>query len=200
MGREIEIKIPLNEEEFSLMENIFISQTHSVDGIQVVEANPNFITKRDEYFSKYNSRQERIDGGEPQVIRLRTEVMGSEEKAFFTIKTKSLENGIELNKEDETFLENPEVLREFFQVAGYHCWFDKTKIARGCYCDSSVMEGVRFHVELEKVNNLPYLEIEVTQNEGAAAAIKQALFDFIQLLGISPDRKDSRSWVEILMR
>lgn len=200
MGREIEIKIALTEDEFSVMESIFIFKTRKVSAIKVQESNPDVITKRDEYYSRFNSRKERIEGGEPQVIRLRTEGNGSEEKAYFTIKTKSLENGIELNKEDETFVESPEVLREFFQVAGYHRWFDKEKKARGAYCSSSVMEGVSFHVELERVNDNPYLEIEVTQEEGNAAAIKQALFDFVQQLGISPDRKDSRSWVEILTR
>ncbi len=51
----------------------------------------------------------------------------TEEKAFFTIKNKRFENGTEINCEDETLVENPEVLRNFFKATRFEKWFSKEK-------------------------------------------------------------------------
>lgn len=198
MGREIEIKILLDAKEYDFLYKVFIEQSESLKGVQVTQSSDKLIVKRDEYYSKYNSRQERLSAGEPQVIRLRTEETDGKSEAYFTLKYKSRENGIELNKEDETFVQNPEVLREFFTEAGYHKWFDKIKKNYSAYCKSEVLGDVIFHVELENVNELLYLEIEVTESDCDAAVVKQSLNDLVALLKIDPSRKDSRSWVEIL--
>lgn len=203
MGREIEIKIPLSLEEYSQLFDVFSNKKDVFAGLTFVQKDgkngpAEIVTKKDEYWSKYNSRAERVEHKEAQVIRIRSEESSGASKAFFTIKHKIFQNGIELNKEDETFVEDPEVLREFFQEAGYHMWFEKVKKSCGAYCNSSVMPGIEFHVEVELVNDLPYIEIEVTQEEGQADKIKQALQDFVKVLGLNPEKRDIRSWVEIL--
>ena len=63
---------------------------------------------------------------------------------------------------------------------------------------SSVLPGVEFHVEVEEVNGLPYVEIEVTQDDGDADKIKQGLNDLVKQLGLNPEKRDIRSWVEII--
>lgn len=199
MGREIEVKIPLTKSEYDNLYDTLILCKNHIEGIKVTKSSEYEIVKRDEYYSKYNSRDERRAAGEPQVIRIRTEEESGKSEAFFTLKYKKKENGIELNQEDESFVENPEVLREFFAEAGYHLFFDKIKRNFSANCISDKLPGIDFHAELENVNDLLYLEVEVVQENGDADMIKQSLFDFIQLLGIDPERRDIRSWMEILL-
>ena len=51
---------------------------------------------------------------------------------------------------------------------------------------------------VEEVSGLPYVEIEVTQDDGDADKIKQGLNDLVQQLGLNPEKRDIRSWVEII--
>ena len=53
-------------------------------------------------------------------------------------------------------------------------------------------------MEVEEVNGLPYVEIEVTQDDGDADIIKQGLNDLVKQLGLNPEKRDIRSWVEII--
>lgn len=198
MAREIEIKIPLTKLEFDFFCDVFYFERKSLSGVEILKNSSKQILKQDEYWSRYKTRDERIKNKEAQVIRIRTEKINDDERSYFTIKHKTCENGIELNKEDETFIENPEVLREFFLESDYQKWFEKTKISFGSLCKSSLFNEIIFHVEIEKVNDFFYAEIEVTQDFGDAKNIKNALNDFSKQIGLSPDKKDSRSWVEIL--
>ena len=158
----------------------------------------NFFLKKDEYFSKYKKEIERRENNEPQVIRIRTQDFENDRRSYFTIKRKVVEDGIEVNKEDETFIEDADVLRDFFALSGYSRWFSKEKKACGVYCTFSLFEGVTFHLELEIVNELKYVEIEVTDTDGSAKDIKAGLTQFVKALNLDPLKKDSRSWVEII--
>ena len=202
MGREIEIKIPLTSEEFDRIYD-FLCLKKSIDGIKILgdDKNPcerKFFLKKDEYFSKYKKEIERRENNEPQVIRIRTQDFENDRRSYFTIKRKVVEDGIEVNKEDETFIEDANVLRDFFALSGYSRWFSKEKKACGVYCTFSLFEGVTFHLELEIVNELKYVEIEVTDTKGSANDIKEGLTQFVKALHLDPQKKDSRSWVEIL--
>ena len=202
MGREIEIKIPLTSEEFDRIYD-FLCLKKSIDGIKILgdDKNPcerKFFLKKDEYFSKYKKEIERRENNEPQVIRIRTQDFENDRRSYFTIKRKVVEDGIEVNKEDETFIEDADVLRDFFALSGYSRWFSKEKKACGVYCTFSLFEGVTFHLELEIVNELKYVEIEVTDTKGSANDIKEGLTQFVKALHLNPQKKDSRSWVEIL--
>lgn len=202
MGREIEIKIPLTSEEFDRIYD-FLCLKKSIDGIKILgdDKNPcerKFFLKKDEYFSKYKKEIERRENNEPQVIRIRTQDFENDRRSYFTIKRKVVEDGIEVNKEDETFIEDANVLRNFFALSGYSRWFSKEKKACGVYCTFSLFEGVTFHLELEIVNELKYVEIEVTDTDGSAKDIKAGLTQFVKALNLDPLKKDSRSWVEII--
>lgn len=202
MGREIEIKIPLTSEEFDRIYD-FLCLKKSIDGIKILgdDKNPcerKFFLKKDEYFSKYKKEIERRENNEPQVIRIRTQDFENDRRSYFTIKRKVVEDGIEVNKEDETFIEDADVLRNFFALSGYSRWFSKEKKACGVYCTFSLFGGVTFHLELEIVNELKYVEIEVTDTDGSAKDIKAGLTQFVKALNLDPLKKDSRSWVEII--
>ena len=123
MSKEIELKVPVTQEQFNaIYQKIYVEKNH--ENFIILESNTDKIFKSDEYFTRYNSREEMIKYNEPQVIRIRTEIIKGRKQSYFTIKRKTLENGIEVNKEDETFLENDEALRILFEEAGYKRWFN----------------------------------------------------------------------------
>ncbi len=205
MGREIEIKIPLTDEQYDKIYSV-ISGAQKIAGLEVDSDGLVHLLKSDSYFSRYETREESKAAGEPQVIRIRSEAESDQAvtKSYFCIKRKSIENGIELNREDETFVEKPEVVRDLLLFSGYHQFFEKNKDAYGVYCKSDVLAGCSFHLELEKVNGLKYIEVEVTddnESDGAilsADAVRAGLERFVEQFGLDTAKRDSRSWMEIL--
>ena len=200
MGREIEIKIPLTNAEY---EKIFkvISGQQTLTGVDVAADGLEHLLKTDTYFSRYDSREESKAAGEPQVIRIRSESSAenkTNERSFFCIKRKTIENGIELNREDETFVENADVIRDLLLFSGYHQFFEKNKDAYGVHCQSVVLPGCDFHLELEVVNGLKYIEVEVTDGADKADDIRLALEQFMELFGLDTSKRDKRSWMEII--
>ena len=206
MGREIEIKIPLTDEQYDKIYSVIYGD-EKIAGLKIckhgdVPCPVEHILKTDSYFSRYATREEGLAAGEPQVIRIRSErYEKTEPKAFFCIKRKTVENGVELNREDETFIEKPEVVRDLLMFSDYHQFFEKRKDSLSVYCESEVLADCEFHLELEKVNGLKYIEVEVTdeQDSGLAAdEVRVALAKFIELFGLDSAKRDSRSWMEIL--
>ena len=200
MGREIEIKIPLTGAEY---EKIFkvISGEETLPGLEVAAEGLEHLLKSDAYFSRYTTREESKAAGEPQVIRIRSEASADDkanERSYFCIKRKTIENGIELNREDETFVEKPDVIRDLLLFSGYHQFFEKKKDAYGVHCRSVVLPGCDFHLELEMVNNLKYIEVEVTDGTDAADDVRMALEKFMELFGLDTSKRDKRSWKEII--
>lgn len=200
MGREIEIKIPLTDAEY---ENIFkvISGDETLPGLEVAAEGLEHLLKSDAYFSRYTTREESKAAGEPQVIRIRSEASADDkanERSYFCIKRKTIENGIELNREDETFVEKPDVIRDLLLFSGYHHFFEKKKDAYGVHCRSVVLPGCDFHLELEMVNNLKYIEVEVTDGTDAADDVRMGLEKFMELFGLDTSKRDKRSWMEII--
>lgn len=210
MGKEIELKVPVSQEQFnSIYQKIYVEKNH--ENIIILESSTDKISKSDEYFTRYNSREEMIKYNEPQVIRIRTEIINGKKQSYFTIKRKTLENGIEVNKEDETFLENDEVLRILFEEAGYKRWFYKEKSSYSSYC--ALKEGAEqtsFHLELVTVNGMNYVEVELVIDDDEVeskagvktkkpeANPKAELEKFIIALGLNPADKDPRSWYQMI--
>ena len=132
MGREIEIKLPLKDAEYDKIFSV-ISGAEKLTGVRIckhgdVPCPVEHILKTDFYFSRYETREESKSAGEPQVIRIRCEKYDKvPPKAFFCIKRKTIENGVEFNREDETFIEKPEVVRDLLLLSGYHQFFEKNK-------------------------------------------------------------------------
>ena len=200
MGREIEIKIPLTDAEY---EKIFkvISGQQTLTGVEVAADGLEHLLKTDQYFSRYATRQEGKEAGEPQVIRIRSESSAGDrtnERSFFCIKRKTIENGIELNREDETFVENVDVIRDLLLFSGYHQFFEKNKDSYGVHCQSVVLPGCDFHLELEVVNGLKYIEVEVTDGTDKADDVRVALEKFMELFGLDTSKRDKRSWMKII--
>ncbi|MBQ0051759.1 MAG: CYTH domain-containing protein [Treponema sp.] len=194
MAREIELKIPLTQTQYGEIENyIYGRKPHS----ELTFTDAKKLFKQDEYFSRFTTRQERINSNEPKVIRIRTEECDGKFQAYFTIKNKQLENGIEVNQEQETFVENPEVLRNMFAQTGFIRWFTKEKKAVSCYCR---MQGSQkeYHLELEQVNGLLYVEIEYTKDDEMPENVQKELKLLVEKLGLDSKKRDPRSWVEIL--
>ena len=195
MSREIELKVPLTCEQFDRIEKI-LTQKEQLSSIRI--RGLSHILKSDEYFSRYHTHEERIKNNELRVIRLRTENDGNGEKAFFCIKRKSIENGVEFNSEKETFVEDADVLRAFFEASGFIKWFEKKKDAISVYVTLSERPDFEAHLELEKVNSLPYVEIEYTKEDLPADQVRAGLEQILLALGVDPKKRDSRSWAEIL--
>lgn len=200
MGREIEIKIPLTDAEYDKIFSV-ISGEQTLAGVEVEADGLEHLLKSDTYFSRYASREESKAAGEPQVIRIRSEASADDktnERSYFCIKRKTIENGIELNREDESFVEKPEVIRDLLLFSGYHQFFEKNKDAYGVHCRSVVLPGCDFHLELEMVNGLKYIEVEVTDGTDSADDVRVALEKFMELFGLDTSKRDKRSWMEII--
>ena len=195
MAREIELKVPLTCEQFNRIEKI-LTQKEQLSSINV--RGLSHILKSDEYFSRYHTHEERIKNKELRVIRIRTENDGKGEKSFFCIKQKTIENGVEFNSEKETFVEDADVLRAFFEASGFIKWFEKKKDAISVYATLSEKPDFEAHLELEKVNSLPYIEIEYTKEDLPADQVRAGLEKILLALGVDPKKRDSRSWAEIL--
>ena len=210
MSREIELKVPLSEALFQKIQKI-LTEKNTVPSFQFHSLS--HILKSDEYFSLYNTHEERIKNKELKVIRLRTQTDSplepsgidmygddseSKEKAYFCIKHKTLENGVEFNSEYETFVENPDVLRKFFEATGYIKWFEKKKDALSVFCTLSDFTDFEAHLEIEKVNGLPYAEIEYTKENVPSETVRPRLKEILRALGIDPKNRDSRSWAQII--
>ena len=195
MSREIELKVPLTLEQFDRIQKI-LTQKEQLSSIKT--RGLSHILKSDEYFSRYHTHEERIKNNELRVIRLRTENDGNGEKAFFCIKRKSIENGVEFNSEKETFVEDADVLRAFFETSGFIKWFEKKKDAISVYATLSEKPDFEAHLELEKVNSLPYIEIEYTKEDLPADQVRAGLEKILLALGVDPKKRDSRSWAEII--
>ena len=192
MAREIEIKIPLTEAEY---DSIY-AEIHSKENYSSVE----HLLKTDTYYSRYNTHEERVKNGEPRVVRIRSELNPdtNEKKSYFCIKYKTIENGIEVNSENETFVQDEAVIDTLLKVSGYKTYFQKDKNALSTYCHTDLNKDIEFHLELEKVNGLKYVEIEVTQSDLPAEEVRAALEAFVIQLGLDASKRDSRSWMEII--
>ena len=195
MSREIELKVPLSVEQFDRIQKI-LTQKEQLPSINI--RGLSHILKSDEYFSRYHTHEERIKNNELRVIRLRTENDGKGEKSFFCIKRKTIENGVEFNSEKETFVEDADVLRAFFEASGFIKWFEKKKDALSVYATVAENSDFEAHLELEKVNSLPYIEIEYTKEDLPADQVRAGLEKILLALGVDPKNRDSRSWAEIL--
>lgn len=197
MGREIELKIPLKKQQY---DDIFcvIKGEKTLDGVKVL-SEPVFIKKWDEYYSRYKDREERKIHGEPQVLRIRGEEKDGKIESYFTIKRKSKENGIEFNEENETYIENADVLRDFFNVACYIKFFEKCKEAWGCNCALTNRDDVVFYFELEKVNQFYYIEVEYTNEDENPDVVRKLLEELVIQFELNPKDRDSRSWMKILL-
>lgn len=77
----------------------------------------------------------------------------------------------------------------------------KNDTDKNCVPDTVFASNIRpleFHLELELVNGLPYIEIEYTKEDETAENVRVALDNLIEQLSLDKSKKDSRSWVQII--
>ena len=199
MGREIELKIPLQPLEYEELLCVIQGQK-KLDGVSFGKVE--HFLKSDTYFSRYETEEERRlavkQDKEPKVIRIRTEQSDGDKKSYFCLKFKTIQNGVEFNSENETLIQDEQPLELFMKYADYKKYFEKNKDSYAVYCNSDVDIEVEFHLELVIVNGHKYVEIEVTQSQLESDRISRALEAFVVQLGFDPTKKDSRSWMEII--
>lgn len=223
MSREIEIKLPLSEEsfiklfrQFSKLEPEFLfksdeyyskfktkeeriknnePQVIRIRTEKSVDSNK-FNTVLSRKFINMSTNSDNID----EYLAFLEEVKSFpafSQNSYFTLKTKTIENGMEFNEEKETFIQDCEVLQSFLAHTEHFKWFEKNKTAISVNLTEK-KSGILFHAELELVNKLPYIEIECTSDEKPADIIKQSLEDLVLELDLDPKTRDSRSWKEII--
>ena len=193
MAKEIEMKIPLSDTEYDRLLQLIKKGACSTGKLE-------HIFKKDEYFSRYDSETERKASDEPRVIRIRTEKTDDEpeEKSFFCFKFKTIQNGMEFNSENETFIQDGKILKQFLEISGYKKYFEKTKESWSQYYEPDWAQGICFHEELVIVNGHKYVETEVTDSPIEPQIVKEGLERFMSELGLDISKKDSRSWMEII--
>lgn len=104
MGREFEAKVLISADEF-------------IDLIR--EYGLTFSQKKsDTYWSKYSSSKEAIKNNESL-----TRIRGENDHYFLTLKKKYKDEAFEDNKEFETRIEKPEVIKKLLMESGYKCFF-----------------------------------------------------------------------------
>ena len=222
MGREIELKLPLTEEQFSKILS-GICQKSKIGELRF-EHNE-ILIKSDEYFSQYKNHQDRLQN-EPRVIRLRTEkncgfisdfdFFASEMPTFpqtrdflkklactDTEKRSAKTSAVFTikNKKIEGGIEfNNEDETELSDPDTLRKFFLGTKFdcwfKKEKYAFSSYCP--KAHLELEIVNGLPYVEIEYTNDDLQSEEVKDLLENIVRTLGLDPKNTDKRSWVEII--
>lgn len=181
MGSEIESKIILTEEEFDRI----VAEFGKRDTYEVAN-------KSDKYYSVYGSIEQGRAHKEP-LIRIREEG----DKAFFTLKKKTVRDGVEYNEENETFVEDSSVIEKFLLATGYKKVFEKTKETMGVYYNDSEFS---YHAEVEKLNDKVFaIEVECVE-PGDPQKIKEGVLKVFEAIGIKDpgSRLESRSWMEIL--
>lgn len=135
------------------------------------------ISKKDTYYSKYKTFEERKENNEP-VIRIREE----NDKTYLTIKRKNIVNGVEQNEEIESEMSDIKAICEYFAIDHLEPYFTKTKESWRftevilnespmiVTNDSNILEkwdSYRLvgHIEIEQINNKIFaVELEVIYN------------------------------------
>lgn len=180
---EVEVKYALSDEDFKRI-SVAFALSHADN-----------LFKKDSYYTRYPSKKKALAKGEP-LIRIREE----NGKSFLTIKNKSKDGNFEVNKEQETEVEDITVVRNLLLSTGYREYFYKEKDAWSMYENVTLEDGtkVNVHSELEIVNGrFRYLEIEVTDDITKEQAM-EALGYVCQSRSVTDDMIDMRSWPEIL--
>lgn len=176
---EIEIKIPLSKKEYDAVKD-------KVEGYAV------YNCKRDKYFSKYNTKEERIANNECM-----TRIRAANGKWYLTLKRKNLKDGVEVNEEIESQIsfDKPVDLFELLKEKGYKEYFTKEKITNLWH---EVDFPVRLTCELVNISNTYYFEIEVADYEGPEQGAIEAIKTCCKKWSLNYNDRDDRSWAEIL--
>ena len=197
MATEFEAKVLLTAEEF-----VEILTKH--DSYMMPK-----IVKEDSYWSKYASSKEAVKNNESL-----TRIRGENGHYFLTLKKKYKDEGFEDNKEFETRIEKPEVIKKLLMESGYKCVFKKYKTSWRLPDHHEIaVNNVDVHIELEIVENtkdknsknykyyyaleiecIPHESTIIFTNDYLSALIKNAFAIFNK----TEKNFETRSWQELL--
>lgn len=217
MGKEVEMKIPMNLEQVkSCIQKVFNSGV----GYQL-------ICKSDEY---YKARFDRVVRIPKDIIRIRNNTIITDEilndvnlsvedyflgdnfgicigrsklsnpgHATVTYKKRFIEHGIESNVEDE--IDNPHdalIASEIIKQLG-SCWYKKMKkcisIPLWNFDNTPSSSGT---IDIDNINGRYFFEIECTNPDLPTDQAIDKLETLIKDWGLNPNDRDGRTWVEII--
>lgn len=175
---ETEVKIEISPEQFA-------SFSEQADFLKV--------SKEDIYYSKFNTKTERIENNEP-LVRIRK----SNSDYYFTTKIKNIVDGIERNLERETKIDDRFVIESFLFDIGYHIYFQKSKEG---FKKTIKEDDYEINIEIFVVscNNKQkvYFEIEVVSDKLLNSQAIELLKEKVSSFGLDFDKRDERSWISI---
>lgn len=131
-----------------------------------------------------------VANGRPQEFRLRID----DQLAVCTFKDKQIVDGLEVNREREFTVDDPDCLRELLDRIG--CAVFLRKVKRGTQFS---LGGV--NAELSDVESLgTFLELEIVRDEeGDIEAARASLQDLFLQAGISLQDVESRTYTSMLL-
>ena len=175
---ETEVKIEISPEQFAR----FSEQTDFLK-----------VNKEDIYYSKFNTKTERIENNEP-LVRIRK----SNSDYYFTTKIKNIVDGIERNLERETKIDDRFVIESFLFDTGYHIYFQKSKEGFKKTIKEDDYE-INIEIFIVSCNNKQkvYFEIEVVSDKLSNSQAIELLKEKVSSFGLDFDKRDERSWISI---
>lgn len=139
-----------------------------------------------------NDRYYRFGANKPDV-RVRQDGV----KYYLTWKEKNLVAGVEINREHETLIDNPSAIETLLEVLGAEFLVEKRKTGTAWELDGIL-------IEFSEIASLGYfVEIEATAPEtadmDARNQLKEQILSVLDVLEISRDRIESRSYTRMLL-
>lgn len=175
---ETEVKIEISPEQFVR----FSEQTDFLK-----------VSKEDIYYSKFNTKTERIENNEP-LVRIRK----SNSDYYFTTKIKNIVDGIERNLERETKIDDKFVIENFLFDTGYHIYFQKSKEG---FKKTIKEDDYEINIEIFVVscNNKQkiYFEIEIISDKLSNSQAIELLKEKVSSFDLDFEKRDERSWISI---
>ena len=124
----------------------------------------------------------------------------AKETILVTYKKKEIDDGIEINEENEFIISNAEIFEEFLTRIGMKPDINKEK--RGGAWHISAAGSPPILAELSMVKNLGcFLELEIlaeSRGEKTVAASRKRLFDLLETLGIPREKIEARPYSVML--
>ena len=156
------------------------------------------LVKFDTYYSKFPSSKIAKEYGE-SLTRIRVE----SDKSYLTLKHREVIDGFETNVENETQIENVNILKQLLTESGYAETFKKYKTSFLLESYKVLDNDGEVHVELETISNgkdkiLYALEIECVGEDIDPKYAKQCVIDAFNSYGFSSKKLEPKTWRELL--
>lgn len=152
------------------------------------------VTTRDLYYASAKKPAHAVDLASDPVFRLRNE--GDDDAWIVTVKSRSIDDGVEANREVEFRVDDVAAFREFAQHVGFRPFIVKRKQSRRYAVG-------RATVELNRVDPLgDFMEIEILlEDDAPREEVKEAEKEVRGLLGrfgVPESKIEPRMYIDLL--